>query len=163
MTQARRKERWGSNAAPGWVNWALVLMLADFAVFLDYGHFHLMPRLEQPTAQACGLLLHLATALWKRWADSFLGAAFGKDSSTPMLVQSGPFRYLRHPYYAAALLERVSVALIFASFLGWLLILPWSVLLVRQVQREESHLRKLFGDEYELYSQHTAKLLPGIF
>ncbi len=160
---ARRRERWGSNAAPGWVGWALILMLADFAVYLEYGHWHLAPELKRPTAQAFGLLLHVAAALWKRWTDKYLEAAFVEDSSRPTLTQSGPFRYIRHPYYAGALVERLAVALTFASLVGWLLVIPWTVLLLRQVLLEESHLRRLFGREYELYTQQTARLLPGVF
>jgi protein-S-isoprenylcysteine O-methyltransferase Ste14 len=157
-----RRERWGSNAAPGWVSWALVLMVADLAVFLDYGHWHLLPGLEQPIAQALGLLLHVAAALWKRWTDRYLGAAFAK-SVRPMLMQSGPFRYIRHPFYAGALLDKVAVALVFASIVGWLLVIPWAVLLLRQVWLEELHLRRLFGQEYETYARQTARLLPGVF
>jgi protein-S-isoprenylcysteine O-methyltransferase Ste14 len=106
-----RRERWGSTAAPGWVNWALALTLADLAVYLDYGHWHLVPGLKQPYMQAFGLLLYLGAALWMRWTKRFLGTAFAGNRVQPMFMRLGPFRHVRHPYYAGALIEKVATAL----------------------------------------------------
>ena len=158
-----RAERWGSTAAPGWEYWGLALTLADLAVYLDYGHWHLMPSLQRPGAQAFGLVLHLAVALWERWTAKYLTVAFSGGNLTPALVRSGRFRYIRHPTYAGAIVEKIAVALVFASLVGWLLVIPWCVLLFRQVRREELHLHKLFGTEYVAYSRKTARLLPGIY
>lgn len=158
-----RAERWGSTAAPGWEYWALALTLADLAVYLDYGHWHLMPSLHQPGAQAFGLVLHLAVALWGRWTAKYIAVAFSGANLTPALVRSGPFRYVRHPIYAGAIVEKIAVALVFASLVGWLLVITWCVLLLRQVRLEELHLRKLFGSEYVSYSRQTARLVPGIY
>jgi hypothetical protein len=81
-----QRERWGSTAAPGWVSWALALTVADLAVYLDYGHWHLVPSLERPSAQAFGLLLYLAVALWMRWTQRYLGTAFADQSLRPTLI-----------------------------------------------------------------------------
>lgn len=158
-----RRERWGSTAAPGWVNWALALTLADLAVYLDYGHWHLVPGLKRPSMQALGLLLYLVAALWMWWTKRFLRTAFADYRVQPMLMQSGPFRHVRHPYYAGALIEKIAAALVFASVVGWLLIVPWSFLLLRQIRLEEVHLHALFGREYDAYAQQTARLVPGIY
>jgi len=158
-----RRERWGSTSAPGWVNWALALTLADLAVFLDYGHWHLAPALQRPYLQALGLLLYVAAALWMWWTKRFLRTAFAGNNVQPVLMQSGPFRRVRHPYYAGALIEKVAAALVFASAVGWLLIVPWSFLLLRQVRLEEKHLHSLFGREYEAYARRTTRLLPRIY
>lgn len=158
-----QRERWGSTAAPGWVSWALALTVADLAVYLDYGHWHLLPSLERPSAQAFGLLLYLVVALWMRWTQRYLGTAFADKSPRPTLMQSGPFRRIRHPYYAGAMVEKIAVALVFASAVGWLLVVPWGILLLRQVRLEEVHLHRLFGREYEAYARQTARLVPGIY
>ena len=158
-----QRERWGSTAAPGWVNWAFALTIADLAVFLDYGHWHLVPGLERPSAQACGLLLYLAIAGWLKWTQRYLETAFADKSVRPTLMQSGPFRRIRHPYYSGAMMQKIAVALGFASAVGWLLVVPWWILILRQVRLEEAHLHKLFGHEYEVYAQQTARVLPGIY
>lgn len=158
-----RRERWGSTAAPGWVNWAFALTLSDLGVFLDYGHWHIVPGLKQPYLQAFGLFFYLMAALWMWWTKRYLGSAFAKGKIEPALMQSGPFRRIRHPYYAGALLEKIAAALVFASAVGWFLVVPWLLLLVRQVRLEELHLHKLFGIDYEAYTRKTARLLPGIY
>ena len=157
------RERWGSTAAPGWVSWALALTMADLAVYLDYGHWHLVPNLKRPYLQAFGLLLYLVGVLWMRWTRRYLEPAFADNRVQPTLVQSGPFQYIRHPTYAGALMEKIAVALVFASAMGWLLVVAWSLLLLRQVRLEEVHLHSLFGSEYEAYSRETARLVPGIY
>jgi len=158
-----QRERWGSTAAPGWVSWALALSLADLAVYVDYGHWHLVPSLERPSAQVFGLLLYLVAALWMRWTQRHIGTAFADNSPRPTLMQSGPFRHIWHPYYAGAMMEKIAVALVFASAVGWLLVVPWWVLILRQVRLEEVHLHRLFGREYEAYTRQTARLMPGIY
>jgi protein-S-isoprenylcysteine O-methyltransferase Ste14 len=78
-------------------------------------------------------------------------------------MDCGPYRYVRHPRYAAAIVARLALALTLASFLGWLLAAVWMVILLRQIAVEELHLRTMFGSSYEAYSQTTAKVLPGIY
>jgi protein-S-isoprenylcysteine O-methyltransferase Ste14 len=137
--------------------------LSDLGVFLDYGHWHIVPGLKQPYLQAFGLFFYLMAALWMWWTKRYLGSAFAKGKIEPALMQSGPFRRIRHPYYAGALLEKIAAALVFASAVGWFLVVPWLLLLVRQVRLEELHLHKLFGIDYEAYTRKTARLLPGIY
>jgi len=158
-----QRERWGSTSAPGWVNWAVVLTLANLAIFLDYGHWHLVAGLERRGAQAFGLVLYLAIALWQIWTDRYFNAAFAGHTVCPSLMQNGPFRYVRHPRYAGAMASKVATALVFASAAGWLLAALWWALLLRQIRLEETHLRELFGSEYETYARQTAKLIPRIY
>jgi len=157
------RERWGSTAAPGCISRALALSVADLAVYLDYGHWHLLPNLKRPYVQASGLLLYFAAALWMWWTKRYLEPAFADNRVQPTLVRSGPFQYIRHPTYAGAMMEKIAVALVFASAVGWLLVVVWSLFLLRQVRLEEVHLHNLFGREYEAYTRQTAKLVPGIY
>lgn len=158
-----QNERWGNTASPGWVNWALALTLGDLAVYLDYGHWQGVPDLKRPMWQAFGLLLYLLAAIWMGWTGRYLEMAFADNEIQPILVKVGPFRYVRHPYYAGAIVEKIAAALVFASVLGWLLVVLWSLLLLRQVRLEEMHMHRLFGREYEQYTRQSARLVPGIF
>jgi protein-S-isoprenylcysteine O-methyltransferase Ste14 len=78
-------------------------------------------------------------------------------------ITDGPFRYVRHPRYAGAMAAKIAFPLVFASALGWVLAVAWIALLFRKVLGEETHLRNLFGPEYEAYARHTARLLPGVY
>jgi protein-S-isoprenylcysteine O-methyltransferase Ste14 len=158
-----RRERFGLTAGRGFLGFSLVLSVADFAVFLDYGHWHLTPALERPSVQVLGLLLYLIVAVCNRWTSRYRRAAFANNAVRPTLMRSGPYAYIRHPTYAAAMIERMAEALVFGSAVAWVLAVLWWLLLLRQMRIEEVHLRNLFGDEYEAYAQQTAKLVPSVF
>jgi protein-S-isoprenylcysteine O-methyltransferase Ste14 len=158
-----KRLRYGSTAAPDFVGLTVALGIADLGIYLDYGHWHLVPALQQPIAQAVGLVLHLAVAVGNRWTSRYHRAAFANDPLHPELVRSGPYSYIRHPIYAGAMLQKIAAALVFASAVGWLLALLWWLLLLRQIRLEEMHLLKLFGDKYAAYARQTAKLAPRIF
>src|ERR1039458_2105850 len=156
------REWWALNSDPQGIKWVVVLMLADITVLLDYGHGHLAPVLERPLLQGFGTVLYLGVAIFQMWTDSYLASYFRESKPDGMPVDAGPYSCVRHPRYAAAIAGKVAFALIFASPLGWLLVLAWGAILVRKVGIEETHLRKIFGQNYEDYQRRTAKLLPGI-
>jgi len=158
-----RREWWGQTSNPAIVKWVILLMLGDLLVFLDYGHWHLMPSLEGPALQSLGLGLYLLAVAWQIWTDSYLARHFNGDDFREAPTIVGPFRTVRHPRYAAALLGKIALALVFASLMGWLLLLPWTLLLLNKVRAEEVHLRKIFGSRYDAYAQRTARLVPGVY
>lgn len=79
------------------------------------------------------------------------------------LVTSGPYRYVRHPLYASALLFLLSLSLVFGDWiiLGYSLagILAFRLLVI---PAEEEQLLESFGEEYECYQSRTGALLPWI-
>jgi protein-S-isoprenylcysteine O-methyltransferase Ste14 len=84
--------------------------------------------------------------------------------STHQLVTHGPYHWVRHPLYAIALLELLSLAVMASN---WFLILFPVVasvffrLLV--IPREEANLIKIFGKEYEEYRDRTGALVPRVW
>jgi len=161
------REWWAITSDPGGIKWVILLMLADLTVFLDYGHWQLMPVLKRWAFQSVGLGLYALAAVWQMWADTYLARYFGgnQPAKEPMSrpITEGPFRYARHPRYAGAMAAKIAFPLVFASVLGWVFAVAWIALLFRKVTGEETHLRDLFGAEYEAYARHTARLLPGVY
>jgi protein-S-isoprenylcysteine O-methyltransferase Ste14 len=110
-----------------------------------------------------GLALGLAGAVLLVWATVMLGrlmiheAAVREDHA---LIQSGPYRFVRHPVYAGYL------ALLFGSGIASLnvcLLLIWPVSLLGiliQSASEEQLLRARFGQDYERYVGRTGRLVP---
>jgi protein-S-isoprenylcysteine O-methyltransferase Ste14 len=141
----------------------VLLMVADLAVFLDYGHWQLVPKLQQPLLQSLGLGLYVAVAIWQTWTDTYLARYFGQENSETVPMDHGPYRYVRHPRYSAAIVAKVAFALALASVLGWVLVAAWAILLLRKITVEEAHLKTVFGSRYEAYSRRTARVLPGIY
>lgn len=158
-----KREAFGITYDPGMATWVMLLAACEFAVFLDYGHLHLMPALERGWLQDIGLGCYVVALLLLRWTDARLARHFSSSGEGRELMTDGPFRYLRHPRYAGLIISRIAFALVFASLPGWLLVIGWILIVHRRITLEEPHLRKIFGQDYEAYSQRTSRLLPGIY
>jgi protein-S-isoprenylcysteine O-methyltransferase Ste14 len=85
-------------------------------------------------------------------------------STATGLVQTGPYRWVRHPLYAAALLWFVGWPLIIASLLGAAVALFFLLpALPRRMQREEADLRRAYGHSYDDYCRRTWRLVPYLY
>jgi protein-S-isoprenylcysteine O-methyltransferase Ste14 len=158
-----RKQWWALDSDPAGPQWVMVLMALDLVVFLDYGHWRLTPWLLQSGLQATGLSLYIAVTVWQIWTDAYLAGYFRKSQEPLVPMNRGPYRYVRHPRYGAAMVGKIAMVLTFGSLFGWLLVIAWGVLLLNKIEIEENHLRKMFGQPYETYAQTTAKVIPGIY
>ena len=116
--------------------------------------------------------------LWLRWIGVALGViagllltwtyrSLGKNLTDTVvtrkehtLVTTGPYRWVRHPFYSslalAVLANSVVAANAFLSVTGGLLFM----LLVIRTQKEEENLLARFGEEYEKYMRQTGRFLP---
>ena len=153
----------GLSYDPSLFRWGMVLNIALLLVVLDYGHWHLVPALEQPLLQDIGLVLGVFGVIWQAWADAWLGRHFASRLTTRKLMTGGPFRLVRHPRYAGFLVRKLAWPLLLASLIGWALLPLWLVLVFKRIRREEAHMTELFGAEYEAYARRTARLLPGVY
>jgi protein-S-isoprenylcysteine O-methyltransferase Ste14 len=80
------------------------------------------------------------------------------------LVQDGPYRWIRHPLYLAALLWIVGWPLIIASLPGILVPIPIMAPAIRKrMIAEEEELLGVYGDEYAEYQERTWRLLPCVY
>ena len=140
-----------------------LVSVGDTLVFLDYGHWHLVAVLERHGLQTVGLVLAVMTGAWLMWVDARLARYFAAEPSARTVIQDGPFRYVRHPRYAGVLAMRIAFALALASVWGWILVLAWYLLLARRIRLEETHMRQVFGRDYEVYAERTRRLIPGIY
>jgi protein-S-isoprenylcysteine O-methyltransferase Ste14 len=158
-----KKQWWALDSDPAGPQWVMVLMALDLVVFLDYGHWQFTPWLAHRALQIIGLVLYVGITFWQIWTDAYLARYFNQSEPTLVPLNDGPYRYVRHPRYAAAIAGKVAMALTFASLFGWLLVIPWGLMLLNKIAVEEKHLRKLFGLRYDSYARATAKVIPGIY
>jgi len=108
--------------------------------------------------------LALFIGLWALWHLKPLGFNIIPDPhESCQLCQQGPYRWIRHPMYAAILLFFWSAVLTQPSTpLIWgLIILLTIVLLIKLHYEEKRLLQKL--PHYAHYQQHSHKLIPFIF
>ena len=78
------------------------------------------------------------------------------------LVTSGPYRFVRHPFYVASTLAIAANALATAN---WFIGLTGGfvvVLLAIRTATEEAQLTRRFGDDYVTYLKRTGRFLPRI-
>ena len=114
-----------------------------------------------------GWICALASFVVRRKAISALGKFWSlhvEIRENHQFVQTGPFRWVRHPTYLSMILELASVGLILdapgALLFVSLLFVP---ALVMRLQLEEAALVEKFGDAYRIYQRTTPALLPYKF
>ncbi len=80
------------------------------------------------------------------------------------LVTTGPYAWIRHPTYTAALLIALSVALLLLNVLFILNFLMVAIIATYRALAEEKLLasEKGFGDEYRTYMVRTGRFLPRV-
>jgi len=98
------------------------------------------------------------------WARIFIGKNWGfpmSQNTSPELVTSGPYAYVRHPIYSGVLMATLATAIVSGPF--WLLILfVLSVYFIYSAKQEEKYLLKTFPKAYPKY-KHTTKMLIPLF
>jgi protein-S-isoprenylcysteine O-methyltransferase Ste14 len=110
-----------------------------------------------------GLVVGLAGAVLLVWASVRLGRLLVHEAAVRddhALIDSGPYRFVRHPVYAGYLALLLGAG--GASLNVWLWLL-WPVSLLGiyiQAASEEQLLRERFGRDYERYVHRTGRLVP---
>jgi protein-S-isoprenylcysteine O-methyltransferase Ste14 len=115
-----------------------------------------------------GIALQVIAAglmLWARWTFGMRSFHAAATPTAGALVTTGPYRYWRHPIYAAVLL------FLWAGVLGqgglpsrtsFLLAALATLMTAIRIQAEETLLHTAFP-EYPAYAARTKRLLPFVF
>lgn len=79
------------------------------------------------------------------------------------LVTEGPYRFIRHPMYAAIFLTGIGTSLLSTNWLVTLahMLSVISMYLIRVIDEEEMMIEQ-FGDAYREYMRRTGRLLPKL-
>jgi protein-S-isoprenylcysteine O-methyltransferase Ste14 len=78
------------------------------------------------------------------------------------LVTTGPYRWVRHPFYASFAVAVVAISLVTANWLLLVLGIVHFLLFVARTRTEEAKLVERFGDEYRHYRERTGRFIPWI-
>ena len=79
------------------------------------------------------------------------------------LIQSGPYKFIRHPRYLGILTFFVGISLTFRSLLGVFIVIALVGVLIWRIFAEEKLMRQAFGKEWEEYQSKTWRLIPFVF
>lgn len=78
------------------------------------------------------------------------------------LINSGPYRFIRHPMYLAVFIACLGATISHGIGTKWIWMICLCVVLALKIHREEALLRSQYH-EYELYSQKTNALIPYLY
>lgn len=101
------------------------------------------------------------------WAIYHLGKYFTVDVGIQpghRVIHDGPYRFVRHPSYTGAIVALAGIGCLTFNWLGLALVLACACLAYAlRIPVEEKALLSQFGAEYQEYSAHTKRLIPGIY
>jgi protein-S-isoprenylcysteine O-methyltransferase len=148
---------------------ALLWLVIASSIWLSLRVVHWAPGRLPPSAlwPRLGLLVFvLGIAL--RWsAIVHLGRFFTVNVAIAQkheLIDSGPYRWIRHPSYTGALLAFVGFALSLGSWLSLLcLVIPIMPVFSWRIYVEERALGEALGDSYRQYMARTRRLIPFVY
>jgi protein-S-isoprenylcysteine O-methyltransferase Ste14 len=114
-----------------------------------------------------GVLLIVLGVVLREWSVRVLGRSFAVRlgvADDHRLVDAGPYRWIRHPNYAALLIVALGTALALSSPVAAIATFTvWLPVTILRVTREERLLLAHYGERYEAYRRRSARLVPGVY
>ena len=113
-----------------------------------------------------GLIIAIPGFILMQAGEKYLAKQFSIEVTLQKdhkLIQSGPYKVIRHPRYLGILIFFTGIALTFRSLLGIFTILALAFVLIWRVFTEEKMMYEEFGKEWEEYQNKTWRLVPYIF
>jgi len=146
---------WTVILASIWLGFFLTLTLTAWA----------LPDANRFCVLGLGLF---ALGLSLRWFSIiYLGRFFTTNvaiASDHQLIDSGPYRFIRHPSYAGALLAFLGLGLCLGNLASLLiLIVPILFAFLWRIRVEERALIEALGGRYQSYVRKTKRLIPFVF
>lgn len=78
------------------------------------------------------------------------------------LINTGPYRFIRHPMYLSLLLIFIPMMILNNSVVGWVVFGVFIINLILKLSYEEQLLSQTF-ENYSGYQQQTWRLVPWIY
>ena len=82
---------------------------------------------------------------------------------TTELVTTGVYQYIRHPFYSSLLFLGWGILLKNVNWIGALLAVVTTILLIITARKEEIENIQFFGENYQEYMKRTKMFVPFIF
>lgn len=122
---------------------------------------------HQPLLFWIGIALMLAGLGFRWYAIKALGKFFTRDVATragQYVVDTGPYRLIRHPSYSGALLMFFGMGLAMTNWASLLAIMAGVLVgYGYRVRVEEQALCTDLGQPYRDYMQHTRRFIPHVW
>jgi protein-S-isoprenylcysteine O-methyltransferase len=113
-----------------------------------------------------GLACMATGQLLRSWSIAVLGRLFTVNVAVReghRLIESGPYRILRHPSYTAILLLHLGIGLCIGNALSlFALMVPITLVLINRIRVEEDVMVSGLAS-YRDYIKRTFRLIPGVY
>lgn len=164
--RSRDKSRYRDRGSYG-----VIITFLWIGISLDFALSFLLPtaaiRWERSTIFYAGVALMLAGLAFRFYAMSFLGKFFTYRvavQSGQTVIQSGPYKYIRHPSYTGALITLLGLALALGNWAGLFALLGlMGLAYAYRISAEEAALVAELGEPYKQYMERTRRLVPFLF
>ena len=105
-------------------------------------------------------VLALALFAWAIVTITRAGSNVPTNRPTTTIVESGPYRFARHPIYLSMFLGLMGLAITFDNLWLLMMLVPFA-LVIRYgvVSREEAYLERMFGNVYRGYRSRVRRWL----
>ena len=132
--------------------------------------FDALPGVGPAALQALrwtGLGLFAAGLLLRWYAIAYLGRLFTYDvaiAADHRVVDTGPYRFVRHPAYTGSLLTFLGVGVYGGNALSLpVLVVPIALAFLHRIAIEEAALETALGSRYVDYEARTKRLIPFVY
>jgi protein-S-isoprenylcysteine O-methyltransferase Ste14 len=141
---------------------------AGIAIAFVFKHLQWLPfPIAYLPRQALAVVLVCAGLALRYAAIKTLGGLFTTQvqiQNNHRLINTGPYRFIRHPAYSGILLAFTGIGIAFGDLLALLaLTLPSFLVINSRVRLEEQWLGTTFDNNYRDYCQKTRKLIPWLY
>ncbi|MBI9076015.1 MAG: hypothetical protein JEZ02_11430 [Desulfatibacillum sp.] len=111
-----------------------------------------------------GPLLFVAGVFFRQWAVRELGSFYShrvRIQGEHRIIQSGPYRFVRHPAYSGMILAHVGVVMFFGNLPGLFFLVLLIASIVSRIGVEEAALSPLDG--YVDFCEGKKRLIPFVW
>jgi len=120
-----------------------------------------------PWSVPIGVVLFVVGLVLRWYSIIHLGRFFTVNvaiATDHQLVDTGPYRFVRHPSYTGALLAFVGFAMVLRNWASVLMIsLPIAFAFLYRINIEERALAQALGERYRAYIKRTKRLIPLVY
>ena len=146
--------------------WVVIVVSVTAGIFVA-GQFA-SARIGDAMVLLCAGCALFVLGLVLRWYSIFyLGRFFTVNvaiHSGHEIIDTGPYRYIRHPSYTGALLAFFGLALSLDNWVSLaVILLPVILVFRRRIRIEERALASALGTPYTNYMLRTKRLVPGVY
>lgn len=146
---------------------AAILLMIQRLEDLDPTHLSIQPSWLLLAIETAGMPLYLLGCFLMVWALATMGRAYQVGGSAPQaadrLLRTGPYRFIRHPMYTAALCISLGLACLVQSLICLAVHGLYLVLILGLIPIEEQGLRRAYGEGYAAYKKDVRALVPFVY